>query len=50
MKHKIIDSLRYLSTYSVAKAEMAQRGILQPRETDPNSDGFSEYNAILMSK
>ena len=29
--------------------EMAQRGILQPREMDPNSDGFSEYDAILMS-
>jgi hypothetical protein len=50
VKHKIIDSLRYLSTYNVAKAEMAQRGILQPREMDPNSDGFSEFNAILMSK
>ena len=32
-----------------AKAEMAQRRILQPAEQDPLSDGFAEFDAILMA-
>ena len=49
LKAAIIKGLRYLAANRAAKAEMASRGILQPRETDPLSDGFAEFDAVLMA-
>ena len=47
-KVEIAKALRYLTVYDMAKQQMRHLGILQPRETDPDSDGFEEVDAILM--
>lgn len=48
-KEEIIKGLRLLVRNKDAKAEMARRRILQPAEQDPLSDGFAEFDAILMA-
>lgn len=49
LKESVGKCLRFMAVYTVAKQQMAHLGVLQPRETDPDSDGFEEMDALLMS-